>query len=93
MPPSNKHLQNSIGDYYQNNTMQVVIHTFFICSKHWFPSLTIEEISLACIKFYDLDEDLYSTQTVISTYYRVDKDLTNLKKQKDKIKAYPIKTS
>ena len=91
MAQPNKHLDNAIEDYYRNQAMQIVIHTFIVATKHWIPSITLEESAQACIKMYDLDEGLYSRETVISTYYRVSKDLTDLKKHKNTLKAFPIK--
>lgn len=91
MPAANKHLDNALENLYRREVMHIAIFTFIDTYRFLFNSITIEEAAQAFLKRFNIDEELYSQNAVISIYYRVNKDLTDLQKHRDKVKALPIK--
>lgn len=91
MPAANKYLETAIENFYRREAMQISIFTFIDTYRFLFESVTMEEAAKAYMKRYKINEELYSQDTVISIYYRVNKDLIDLHKNKEDLKSFPIK--
>lgn len=88
----NKFLESAIENFYRRDALHVSIFTFIDTYRFLIESVTIDEAIRAYIKRYKIDEDLFSVDSIKSIYNRVNKDLIDLQKNKDQVKAFPIKT-
>ena len=91
MPAANKHLDNAIENFYRREAMHVAIFFFIDTYRFLYESVTLEEAAQAFVKRHKISEDLYSKDTVVAIYYRVSKELNDIQKHKDQLKAFPIK--
>lgn len=90
MPAANKHLESALENFYRREAMHVSIFTFIDTYRFLFPSVSVDEAADAYMKRYSIDEKLYSRDTVSSIFFRVNKDLIELNKQKDAARSFPI---
>lgn len=93
MPANNKYLDSTIENFYRREAMHICIYVFIDTYKFLFNSITLQEAAIAFMTKYNIDDNLYSADTVIAIYYRVDKDLNDIQRHKDKLKAFPIKVN
>jgi len=77
----NKYLVGEIPNFYRREVMHVMIFTFVDTYKLLFPSVTIQEAAGAFMKRYKVDEELYSLDTVVNVYGRVNEDLRDAERK------------
>ncbi len=93
MPAKNKLLDSTIENFYRREAMHIAIYVFVDTYKLIIPSVTLQEAARAFMIKFKIDDRLYSEDTIIAIYYRVDKDLNDLQRHKDTLKAFPIKVN
>ena len=81
--PENKYLQNAIPKIYKAQTIDVMAFTFIDTYKFIMPGANLKEIVKAFMKRYKINEDLLSEDSILQSYYRTLKLITDGEKSKD----------
>ena len=80
----NRYLDDAIPNFYRRQTLDVMIFTFIDTYRFLIPSVGINEAAEAFVKRYKISYDLLTTEAVIQSYYRTQKDLHEAEKRESK---------
>lgn len=83
----NKFLKSEIPYFYQRQTMDMMAFMFIDTYKFVFPSISLDEAAKAFMKKYKISEDFHNVKSVVTTYVRVNKDLIDAQRQKNKAES------
>lgn len=67
--------------------MDIMAFMFIDTYKYVYPSVTLAEAAKAFMNRYKISEDFHNLESVIKTYIRVNKDLTDAQRQKNKAES------
>lgn len=80
----NKYLEEAVPNFYRRQTIDVMIFTFIDTYRFVLPSVSVNEAASAFVKRYKISYDLLTTEAVIQSYYRTQKDLYEAEKRENK---------
>ena len=79
--PSAPPYKNAIARLYRRGHLETTLFSWVICSKNYFPTLSVENSLMEWYKVFDINPDHYPMTTAMQTFARMQKEL--LYKEKD----------
>jgi hypothetical protein len=80
MGQQNRYLDKFIPALYQKQTLDVMIYTYIDGIRSLIPGMSVENLAVAFMKRYEIDEDLLSVSKITNTYWRIQKELHDERK-------------
>jgi hypothetical protein len=79
--PKDARYKKAIPRLYRRGHLETTLFTWVICSKNYFPTLSVENALLEWYKVFDINPDDYPMTTATQTFARMQKEL--IYKEKD----------
>lgn len=80
--PKNKYLHQHLTIVQRAVNLDLQIYTWMTCSRHFIPSLSLNEAALSFQKFNNVEESEISLYKIIKTYTRMQKEMYEEQKSK-----------
>jgi hypothetical protein len=65
------------------STLDMLLYGFIDGAKRMQPSITLKEAAHAFTIRYNIDDNLYSVEDIVTTYHRINKDYLNAQRRKE----------
>lgn len=75
---------SEIPALFKRNTFHLLLYGFITGVQHSLPSVTKEEAAQMFLKRFKITPDAYDTQTIVTTYNRINKEIIEVEKKEPK---------
>ena len=72
--------KKKIQSLYKRGHLETALFSWINCAKYIFPSTSVESAINGFYKFYHITEEEYPMATARQTYYRMQKELTEIER-------------